>query len=101
MSQYRYLALFVAGLLASSVAWAAADRGKPPPPSTGRADEDYASALPRVPPKSPAESLKAFRLHPGFRIELAAVEPNVTSPVALDFDEDGRLYVAEFRDFNP
>src|SRR5262249_34937775 len=50
--------------------------------------------------KSPAESLKAIRLRPGFRVELAAAEPLLASPVALDFDEDGRLYVAEFREFN-
>jgi putative membrane-bound dehydrogenase-like protein len=65
-----------------------------------RADEDYARELPHIPPKTPADSLKAFRLHPGFRIELAAAEPLLASPVALDFDEDGRLYVAEFREFN-
>src|SRR5262245_38658279 len=100
MSQYRYLVPLVAGLLASFVAWTDTDAGKKPKPSNDRADKDYASELPRVPPKSPAESLKTFRLHPGFRIELAAVEPHVASPVALDFDEDGRLYVAEFRDFN-
>jgi putative membrane-bound dehydrogenase-like protein len=69
-------------------------------PDAPRAGEDYASELPFIPPKSPAESLKAFRLHPGFRIELAAAEPLLASPVALDFDEDGRLYVAEFREFN-
>src|SRR5436309_5105245 len=69
-------------------------------PDGDRADKDYAAELPHIPPKSPAESLKAFRLRPGFRIELVAAEPLLASPVALDFDEDGRLYVAEFREFN-
>src|SRR5262245_10523784 len=69
-------------------------------PDGDRADRDYASELQHIPPKSTVESLKAFRLHPGFRIELAAAEPLLASPVALDFDEDGRLYVAEFREFN-
>src|SRR5262249_5169098 len=41
-----------------------------------------------------------FRIHPGFRIELAAAEPLLASPVAVDFDEDGRLYVVEFLEFN-
>src|SRR5262249_27006441 len=69
-------------------------------PAGERAEKDYASELHAIPPKSPAESLKTFRLHPGFRIELAAAEPLLASPVALDFDEDGRLYVAEVREVN-
>src|SRR5262245_39484886 len=69
-------------------------------PGAEGADKDYAAELPRIPPKSPAESLKAFQVHPGFRIELAAAEPLLVSPVALDFDEDGRLYIAEFTEFN-
>src|SRR5688572_30225531 len=67
---------------------------------TLRADTDYAAELPYVPPKTAAKSLAAFRIHPGFRIELAAAEPMLESPVALDFDEDGRAYVAEFTEFN-
>src|SRR5207237_6891219 len=56
--------------------------------------------LPHIPPKCPAASLNPLRLRARFRIELAAAEPLLASPVALDFDEDGRLYVAEFREFN-
>jgi putative membrane-bound dehydrogenase-like protein len=46
-------------------------------------------------PLSPQEELATFRLAPGFRAELVAAEPNVVDPVAMAFDEDGRLYVAE------
>src|SRR5947209_3298451 len=46
-------------------------------------------------PLTPAEELKTFKLAPGFRMELAAAEPNVIDPVAMSFDENGRLYVAE------
>ena len=63
-------------------------------------DKDYAAELPRVPPRTPAESQKAFVVRPGFRVELAAAEPLLRSPVAMDFDEDRRLYVAEFPEYN-
>src|SRR5262245_18326305 len=63
-------------------------------------DKDYSAELPRIPPKSPAESLRTIRVHPGFKVELAAAEPMLASPVALDFDEDGRLYVVEYPEYN-
>ena len=36
---------------------------------------------------------------PALTIELVAAEPEVTSPVAIAWDEDGRLYVAEMIDY--
>lgn len=69
-----------------------------PHPKTGEAD--YAADLPRIPPKTPAESLNCFQVQPGFQVELAATEPRLASPVAIDFDEDGRLYVAEYVEYN-
>ena len=36
---------------------------------------------------------------PGFRIELVAAEPDVVDPVAISFDESGRLFVVEMRDY--
>ena len=35
------------------------------------------------------------QLDPGFRLELVASEPDVQSPVAMDIDEEGRLFVVE------
>jgi putative membrane-bound dehydrogenase-like protein len=64
------------------------------------ADKDYSSELPRVAAKEPADALKTFKLRPGFRVELVASEPLIRSPVAIDFDEDGRLFVAEFPEYN-
>jgi putative membrane-bound dehydrogenase-like protein len=51
-------------------------------------------------PRPPREALAAFALaDPALTIELVAAEPEVTSPVAIAWDEDGRLYVAEMTDY--
>src|SRR6185436_19670804 len=50
-------------------------------------------------PIAPDEAVKTFRVPAGFRVEPVATEPRVVSPVAIAFDEDGRLYVAEMRDY--
>jgi putative membrane-bound dehydrogenase-like protein len=50
-------------------------------------------------PLSPKDALKSFTVAPGFRIDLVASEPDVRDPVAMAFDEDGRIYVAEMGDY--
>jgi len=56
--------------------------------------------LPRVPPTPPEKALGTFKIKPGFKLELAAAEPEVIDPVALSFDENGRMYVVEMRDYS-
>ncbi len=51
-------------------------------------------------PRSPSEEAATFQLaDPALVVELVASEPDVTSPVALAWDADGRLYVAEMNDY--
>jgi putative membrane-bound dehydrogenase-like protein len=50
-------------------------------------------------PLTPEEAPKSFRLLPGLRLELVAAEPLVASPVAMAFDESGRLFVVENRGY--
>jgi putative membrane-bound dehydrogenase-like protein len=53
-------------------------------------------ALPReVPVIEDTNTQSPFRIKAGFKIELVASEPMVVAPVALAFDENGRLFVAE------
>src|SRR6266850_3441829 len=56
--------------------------------------------LPRVPATEPTDALKTFTVREGFRMELAAAEPLVVSPVAMAFDEEGRLFVVEMIDYS-
>jgi putative membrane-bound dehydrogenase-like protein len=56
--------------------------------------------LERVPPKSPRQALETFEIADGFRVEQVAAEPLVIDPVAMAFDEQGRLFVVEMRDYS-
>lgn len=61
---------------------------------------DIADELPVVTARSPAESLAMFEVQDGFRMELVAAEPLVHDPVAVDFDENGLMYVVELPPYN-
>lgn len=56
--------------------------------------------LPRVPPTEPDRALETIQVRKGFHVELAAAEPLVVDPIAMAFDEQGRLYVVEMRDYS-
>lgn len=56
--------------------------------------------LPRFPAVEASLASATFQVKPGFRVELAASEPNVTSPVTIAFDEFGRMFVAEMVDYS-
>jgi putative membrane-bound dehydrogenase-like protein len=68
-------------------------------PTTEAAD-DFGKQLPRVPANEPQAALKAFKMQPGFHVELVAAEPLVRDPVAIDFDANGRMYVIELPPYN-
>ena len=46
-------------------------------------------------PPSPDEMIKLIELPPGFNATLFAGEPDVQQPICMDFDDKGRLWVAE------
>jgi putative membrane-bound dehydrogenase-like protein len=59
-----------------------------------------AAGPPPAGPRAPGDERAAFELaDPALTIELVAAEPQVTSPVAIAWDEDGRPYVAEMIDY--
>ncbi len=56
--------------------------------------------LPRVPPVETSNVFKTFQVKPGFHLELAVAEPLVYDPIEICFDENGRLFVVEMRDYS-
>src|SRR5881275_3252096 len=81
------LAVFLGSFLTISLGWAAE-------PTVTSND------LPRFPAIEPKEAIKTFQIKKGFHLEIAACEPNIASPVAMSFDEDGRLFVVEMIDYS-
>src|SRR4051812_1278306 len=49
--------------------------------------------------REPEGWLNTFQIKRGFRLELVASEALVSAPAAMAFDENGRLFVAEMRDY--
>jgi mono/diheme cytochrome c family protein/glucose/arabinose dehydrogenase len=48
---------------------------------------------------SPEESLKAIHLQKGYHLELVATEPMIHEPVAIAWDGNGRMFVAEMNTY--
>ncbi|MGH6831226.1 MAG: PVC-type heme-binding CxxCH protein [Methylocella sp.] len=68
---------------------------------TGKEIEvDPAKDLPRYPAVEPKDAIATFQIKKGFKLEFAAHEPQVRSPVAVSFDERGRMFVAEMIDYS-
>ncbi len=55
--------------------------------------------LPPPPVLTPEEELKTIKVAPGFKVELVASEPMIETPTALTWDDQGRMYVLEMRDY--
>ena len=60
-----------------------------------------AHLIPPAPVLTPDQQIASFQLPPGFRAELVAAEPLVTTPVAIQFDHRGRLWVVEMNGYMP
>lgn len=67
------------------------------------ADGNFARAVqdtnPPVEPLSPEASIKKMQLPPGYHVELVASEPMIQEPVAIAWDGNGRMYVAEMNTY--
>jgi len=88
-------------LLRNGILWAA---GQPIPP----AENDVPAPPPAKPkseaanqpgPLTPAESLRQFKVADDLEIEQVLAEPVIAQPVFLNFDERGRMWVVEYRQY--
>jgi hypothetical protein len=77
----------------------ACSNDKPATPLPSFSERKVVDTNPPVKPLSPEESIKRTLLPPGFRMELVASEPMVQEPVAICWDGNGRMYVAEMNTY--
>jgi putative membrane-bound dehydrogenase-like protein len=78
----RLFALFLASACVAAPAL-------PPGPAVRVAPGAYKSG------QTPADAMRTMSLPPGFQVSLVAAEPKVVQPIAMCFDERGRLWVVE------
>ncbi|MFO1448163.1 MAG: PVC-type heme-binding CxxCH protein [Opitutaceae bacterium] len=81
---------FAPMMFATSLALVAFARADFPAPANSGAPPHLAR-----PALSPAESLASLQLPPGFKATLFAAEPDLQNPIAMAWDAQGRLWVAE------
>ena len=63
------------------------------------AQDLFAAAVRTTAALTPDEERAAFRLPPGFQIQLVAAEPDIAKPMNLAFDVRGRLWVSSSREY--
>ena len=54
-----------------------------------------------APVLTPENALKSLTVAPGYKVEVAASEPLIHAPVAIQFGPDGRLWVVEMNGYSP
>ena len=87
MNWSRSLPLLVVSLgCLAWAAWPVAAQKEPTPHGQDR---------PPGPALTPVEAIKKMTVPEGFTVELVAAEPDIVNPVAMTFDERGRIWITE------
>ena len=104
-AQLTTLALLTSALL-GSLTFAAEvpssrnpNAGAPSDPKVAAA-LDAARDLPRYPAVEPKNAVASWKVKPGFKLEFVTHEPQVRDPIAICFDENGRMFVCEMIDYS-
>ena len=69
-------------------------------PTMNPVSVDPAKDQPRYPAVEPRDAVATWKVKPGYKLELAAHEPQVRDPISICFDENGRMFVCEMIDYS-
>ncbi len=59
----------------------------------------FSEIVRKTEPLPPEQEQKKFHLPPGFQIELVAAEPEIDKPINMAFDNQGRLWITQSREY--
>ncbi len=90
--------ILLSGLIAAASLSVFGQARVPAPGPASRADF---APKPPVTAKTAEEQAKTFVLPPGYRMELVLSDPDIDTPAVVEFDGNGRMYVAEFITYMP
>lgn len=62
--------------------------------------DDFANELHRISPTPANEAIDTFQVADGFEMQLVASEPLIGSPVAIEWDASGAMFVCEMRGYS-
>jgi len=72
---------------------------------TGKANHSDSLSLRKTIPEAPVlaadEAIKKMHIEDGLEVKLVASEPLIAAPVAMSFDDKGRIWVVEMQDYMP
>ena len=90
LSERRIRFAFLALVAISLLGWVVRARG---------GEDRFADFIRKTDARTPAEEQKGFHLPPGFEIQLVASEPDIGKPMNMAFDERGRLWLTQSREY--
>ena len=90
--------ILLSGLIAAASLSVFGQARLPAPGPASRADF---APKPPITAKTAEEQAKTFVLPPGYRMELVLADPEIDTPAVVEFDGNGRMYVAEFITYMP
>jgi glucose/arabinose dehydrogenase/mono/diheme cytochrome c family protein len=99
MTRYVWILIAAATFLSLMVACNEASDHTEADEESGFDTPHTVSQDPTTIPLPPDESLKSFRLPKGYHLEVVASEPMISEPVALAWDGNGRMFVAQLETY--
>ncbi|KAA2239156.1 c-type cytochrome [Chitinophaga agrisoli] len=90
-------------LLAAGALWMTACQSNPPETKDKKQSDSLAmrEKYAESPTLDPETSLQHIQVEKGLKVQLVAAEPQVSVPVAMTFDERGRMWVVEMMGYMP